>query len=270
MRNANSEQHTSRPLLATDLDGTLIPLENHPRNQEDLKLLSQELAKRQVELVFVTGRHLESVESAIAQYDLPVPNWIISDVGTSIYQRSAETYQLNLPYSDHLAELCQALSLEELKRNFHDTPSLRLQEEEKQGAYKLSYYVDQSELTKATKLVSRKLDQLQAPWSLIDSVDPFNGDGLLDLLPQNVSKAYALRWWANHVGGSPDQLVFAGDSGNDFAALTAGFRAILVGNASRDLADRVQSTHDQFGWKDRLFLAKDHSTSGVLCRLPSL
>jgi hypothetical protein len=55
------------------------------------------------------------------------------------------------------------------------------------------------------------------------------GNGLIDLLPTNVSKAHALAWWVDHARMMPDSIVFASDSGKELAALTAGYRAILVG-----------------------------------------
>ncbi len=58
-------------VLATDLDGTLIPLANDEQNQRDLRQLKAELSDRDLSLVFVTGRHFESVQQAIAEYHLP-------------------------------------------------------------------------------------------------------------------------------------------------------------------------------------------------------
>ena len=65
-----------------------------------------------------------------------------------------------------------------------------------------------------------------------------------------------------------ESIVFAGDSGNDLAALTAGYRAILVGNADRSLAHQALQAHQQSNWSDRLYLAREKATSGVLegCR----
>ena len=106
------------------------------------------------------------------------------------------------------------------------------------------------------------------PYSVVQSVDPFTGSGLIDLLPKGVSKAYALAWWSQHVGLNSTAIVCAGDTGNDLAALTAGYRAIVVGNAERSLAKQVQEVHQRAGWSDRLYLARKPATSGVLegCR----
>ncbi len=58
--------------------------------------------------------------------------------------------------------------------------------------------------------------------------------------------------------------MFAGDSGNDLAALSAGYRSIVVGNASKSVVEEVTAAHRAAGWQDRLFLASRPATSGVL------
>jgi alpha-amylase len=63
---------------------------------------------------------------------------------------------------------------------------------------------------------------------------------------------------------NPEVIVFAGDSGNDFAALTTGYRAILVGNSERSMAERACQAHRESTWKDRLYLARGKATSDVL------
>jgi hydroxymethylpyrimidine pyrophosphatase-like HAD family hydrolase len=87
---------------------------------------------------------------------------------------------------------------------------------------------------------------------------------LIDLLPDGVSKAYSLAWWVESRGEPCESIIYAGDSGNDYAALTAGYQSILVGNADRTLAKKVSDFHQSHGWNDRLFLATQAATSGVL------
>ncbi len=256
-------------VLATDLDGTLIPLEGNQRNREDLRFLAEEVRRDDLTLVFVTGRHLESILHAIQANGLPVPEWIISDVGTSLWRREAESrYAPVEAYADHQDEIIASMPRAELQERLASIDGLWLQEEEKQGRFKLSYYVDATQVEELATRVQQVLDKDEAPYSIIHSVDPFNGDGLIDLLPAGVSKAHALAWWVEHAGLSPESVVFAGDSGNDWAALTAGYRAIVVGNADRTLARKVWGKHRQKGWQNRLYLAQQEATSGVLegCR----
>ena len=252
-------------LLATDLDGTLIPLPDREDNRRDLDVLKDELSRHQVTLAYVTGRHLESAVEAMHQHELPEPEWIICDVGTSIYQHTGGGQtQLLEAYCAHQDEIVASSPRDDLQQSLDSIDGLRRQEPHKQGRFKLSYYTDASELEHIVKLINTKLQEQAASWEVTASVDPFNNDGLIDLLPSGISKSAALQWWVRYTERNLDEAVFAGDSGNDFSALTAGFRAILVGNADRQLAARVESHHQQQGWSDRLYLATGAATSGVL------
>ena len=252
-------------ILATDLDGTFIPLEGEPGNTTALQTFDEAARAGALSLVFVTGRHLELVEDAINVHRLPRPNWIICDVGTSIYTcEPGGPFRPLEAYRAQLAELVHGMSVEDLADALSVISTLRLQEPEKQGPFKLSYYVEQRFLETVASEVETVLVESDAPYSLVQSVDPFTNDGLIDLLPRGVSKAYALEWWCRHQGLEMENVVFAGDSGNDWAALVAGYRAIVVGNAPSGLVERVREEHACRGYRDRLFIAAKPATSGVL------
>ncbi len=268
MSNASDPQQL---VLASDLDGTLIPLPDNDANRQDLHTLAAAIKQHQISMVFITGRHFASAIDALKQHGLPQPGWVISDVGTSIFAHQADgAFALVEAYQQHLQEIVAALPIQQLKQHLASIEALREQEAEKQGRFKLSYYADADNLKEIVAEVQQKLDQLQAPWSLIESVDPFNGDGLVDLLPKDVSKAHALAWWVKDQGLDDRDVVFAGDSGNDLAALTAGYRAIVVGNASREIARQAYESHQAAGWSNRLYLAPptQQATTAVLqgCR----
>jgi hypothetical protein len=120
MKNQNRGVSASTRTLATDLDGTFIPLSQIEQNQKDLIILSRELLEWQIGLAFVTGRHFELVQEAIEENLLPHPNWIICDVGTTILQSKTQPAQRNTTgqksseriqfdsvpeYATHLADL---------------------------------------------------------------------------------------------------------------------------------------------------------------------
>ncbi|QDV69876.1 Mannosylfructose-phosphate phosphatase [Rosistilla carotiformis] len=263
---------TARPtVLATDLDGTLIPLEGNPANRRDLLRLHNHFESADATLVFVTGRHLESARQAITDFQLPCPDWIVCDVGSTICRSSGDgRFESVAPYEACLDKLADGVSLADVHAALKSIDGLRLQESEKQGRFKLSYYADQAVLPTVTQQVGARISEL--PYSMISSVDPFNGDGLIDLLPRGTSKAFALQWWTEHVGREATDLIFAGDSGNDLAALTAGYRAIVVGNASDAVVQAARAAHRDAGWTDRLHVAREVATSGVLegCRFHGL
>lgn len=258
---------SDRSVLATDLDGTLIPLEGNDQNCRDLRRIGDHFLAGHGQLVYVSGRHFESVQQAIKQHDLPLPHWIICDVGTSVYQReSVAEFRIVDAYQQRLAQIMGGIGMDDVQSRLATVSSLTLQESFKQGPFKLSYYSDADRLQSTVDEVRSRVADL--PLELIASIDPFNNDGLLDVLPAGVSKAYALRWWADLGTLGMDQIAFAGDSGNDLAALTAGFAAIVVGNAAPSLVDAVRQAHQQAAWTNRLFVAPSVATSGVLegCR----
>lgn len=252
-------------MLATDLDGTLIPLNGNEKNKTDLQVLSQWIEQQSVTLVFVTGRHFDSVESAIAQFNLPRPSWIICDVGGSIYElkpdgrfESCDAYRLRLK------EIKSYQTAESMISKLEGIPALRLQEQEKQSEFKLSYYADGQDVDDIASLIATELYSCGISVELISSVDPFNGDGLIDLMPTGVSKGFALDWLISHCSYCRESVVFSGDSGNDYSAMTAGYQTIVVNNADRALVQQVQEQHQKSGWINRLYHSKSKATSGVL------
>ena len=218
-----------------------------------------------MKLAFATGRHFASVQQAIAEHALPLPEWIICDVGTSIYKRStAGTYLLSEHFADHLANIMGGWSIEQLREHLLPVARLRLQEGEKQTPFKLSYYTEAQSMAEIVSHIQQLLATHALPFSVIASVDPFTNEGLIDLLPRDSSKAYALNWWSLDEGLEHHEIVYAGDSGNDSAAFAAGYRSIIVGNAASHVLREAERAHAAAGWSDRIFAASKPATSGVL------
>jgi HAD superfamily hydrolase (TIGR01484 family) len=253
----------SNTILASDLDGTFIPLKGNEQNRRDLVELTLLLQQHSIELVYVTGRHHEIVLDVIESEGLPRPNWLICDVGTTIYRRCNKyDYELLDPYVSHLSRLGELT--DSWLHSLAQREGIQLQEQAKQGRFKKSFYCEGHRAAELATSIDRSLRAEKLTYHVVSSVDPFTGDGLIDLLPDGVNKAYALAWWVDYRQEHRDGILFAGDSGNDLAALIAGYRAILVGNADRELARQVAKHHHSAGWQDRLFLASHPATSGVL------
>lgn len=256
-------------ILATDLDGTFIPLADSPENVAALNELRSFFHQSNATLVFATGRHFELVQQAIAEHDLPPPDWIICDVGATIRRRLANgEYEVMQAYEQKLASIVGDKNTQHLRARLNTVTNIQLQEEEKQGRFKLSYYVHESHLQQSVDQISELIAAEKFPYSLIQSVDPFTNSGLIDLLPRNVSKAFALKWWSTFNELRASSIIFAGDSGNDIAAFFAGYLAIVVANADRKIAEQVKDHFALQGWQERLCLAEKTATSGVLqgCR----
>jgi len=256
---------TSRSLrvLATDLDGTLIPLPEYPQNKEDLLALTDALEASGREIVFATGRHYESVLDAISTYALPEPEWMVCDVGSSIMRKAHSGYQLFSLYEDHLKCGVGQVGRDEVVRLFLGYTELEPQPEACQRPYKVSYFCQVAEVDTLAHTLNEALTERHLPYRCMGSIDPFENVGLLDIMPQGVSKASALLWLATHADFSPQEVVFSGDSGNDYAALVSGFHSILVGNASEELRTKVKKVMEQKYRSHFLYCAENPATSGV-------
>lgn len=270
-------------VLASDLDGTLIPLDGNAQNVIDLPKIGEQLSLADMELLFVTGRHLASILAVMDRAKLPQPAWIIGDVGTSIYRQAAPAsaqadasrmlspntsdYRVVNEYAEHLQNILGDFGVAVLAEQLRPIDGLRPQEEEKQSQFKLSYYVDHDVIAEVARRVTQHLLDTSAPYTMVASRDPFTGDGLIDLLPKRVTKAYAINWWAEENSIDRRAILYAGDSGNDAAVFAAGYRSIIVANADASVLAAAQSAHAQAGWSDRIFAAPAPATSGVLAGL---
>jgi HAD superfamily hydrolase (TIGR01484 family) len=257
-------------ILATDLDGTFIPLVNNAANRADLLTLNRLLESNNINLIFVTGRPFPSVMRVMKSANLPLANWILCDVGTSIYRKANDNdYQAIEAYHQHLEAIVSKIPRQLVVDALHTNPDIGLQSEENQCPHKISYQCDAAKIDLVISAIDRMLERDFPVWQALASMDPFDGRGLIDILPYGASKAHGLLWLAQHAQLDPSAIIFAGDSGNDLAALTAGFRAIVVGNANPKIAQAVHQKLSQRNLNHRLYIAKRHATSGVLEGLQS-
>lgn len=261
---------TKPAVLATDLDGTLIPLPGEAENASALEVIRREREGRGFKLVYATGRHLESVREAMEGSGLPEPDWMVCDVGSSIYGRVGNTgqYERFGPFERYLERITEGHGRGQVENCLACIDGLIPQSPERQGRFKISYECAVEQLEAVQEEVCRRLAVAAMPYACMGSVDPFEQCGLLDVLPVGVTKAHALTWLSAHADFSPGEVVFAGDSGNDRAALASGFRAILVGNGSEELAASVYNELEARSLQGRFYRAKGKATSGVLegCR----
>jgi sucrose-6F-phosphate phosphohydrolase len=245
-------------LLCTDLDRTLLPNGESPEHPAARPLFNKLCARPEVTLAYVSGRDLQLIEAAIRDYAIPEPDYIISDVGTRIYQQSASGWQELAAWQKLIAVDWRGNTPETLQQAIGKYPSLYLQEAEKQNRFKLSYYatlpVDSHELL---HWVAKCLEPLEIFFNLVWSVNEVAGLGLLDVLPRSASKLHAIEFLQQSLQPSPPLTVFAGDSGNDLPVLISAIPAVLVANATLELKQQAEQLVQMNGNLDALYLAKD-------------
>jgi sucrose-6F-phosphate phosphohydrolase len=268
MNHFNPESSIAPGVLATDLDGTLIPLPEAADNITDLHCISEHFRRSKQTLVFATGRHFESVMEAIRQHELPTPDWIVCDVGSAIYQRVGRKFEIFEKYTAHLVKTSGGMDRASVEATLENLEGLTPQPADHQQRFKISYQSSADSVLDLVDQVNGLLQAARLPYECMGSLDPFLNCGLLDVMPAGVSKAYALIWLSTHADFSPDEVIYSGDSGNDYAALISGFRAIVVANGSEGLAQKVTAQLAKRQISDRLYLAKESASSGVLegCR----
>lgn len=223
-------------LLCTDLDRTLLPNGLQAESPAALPLFKKLVAEPFVTLAYVSGRDLGLLEQAIRDYDLPRPDFMIGDVGTTIYRRSNSGWQDWQEWQTIIGSDWQGVGREQLAALLVDLEPLSLQEEEKQGRFKLSFYTkpDVDPETLKEKVRSR-LQSCPAKVSLVHSIDEVKRLGLFDVLPAGATKLHGVRFLMKNLQIPPTRVVFAGDSGNDLEILTSGLPAVLVANATAEV-----------------------------------
>ncbi len=246
-----------RLFLCTDLDRTLLPNGESPESSGARAVFSRFVARPEVSLAYVSGRHLALVEQSIQEYDLPSPDWIVGDVGSSIYELTAQGWLLLTSWSCHIAVDWHGFSAADLAAMFAHVPGLTLQPEDRQNTYKLSYFIPlDADLSGLMLAMQTILNKQNISASLIYSVDEQAAIGLMDVLPQRATKLHAVEFLMREKGFVSDETVFAGDSGNDLPALVSSVPAVLVANAHADVIVEATAEAQRRGTADRLYLAK--------------
>lgn len=244
-------------LICTDLDRTLIangPQSESPAARQHFAAL---VARPEVTLAYVSGRHRALVEQAITNFCLPLPDFVVGDVGTTIYHVGPQQdWQRQTDWEQEIALDWGGYSHAELKQLLQDLPDLRLQEPAKQNDFKLSYYVPQQGDSHALSVVIRhRLEAHGVNANLIWSIDEPAGVGLLDVLPARASKYHALESLMKYHGFNYHNTVFCGDSGNDIEVLASPIPAVLVANSQPDVRELARRLADEMGYGERLYIA---------------
>ena len=239
-----------RMLLCTDLDRTLIANGEQPVSFDAKPLFERLTGRQDVTLAYVSGRDRALIEQAIAEFELPTPDFVVADVGATIYRVDSAVWQHWGEWDEQIAPGWRGLSGAEIYRKLSVFSVLRLQEKEKQGRHKLSFYVPlETDMQALLYEIDTHLKSSGVNANLIWSIDEAADTGLLDVLPAAANKLHAIRFLMQQSGFSGDNTLFAGDSGNDLDVLLSEIPAVLVANADDEVKSRASAA-------DKLYIAK--------------
>jgi hypothetical protein len=245
-----------RLLLCTDLDRTLLPNGPQPESAGARDRFNKLVARSGVTLVYVTGRDQLLVEQAVNEYQLAQPDYVIADVGSTIYAIQQGGWHHWTKWEQEISPDWEGRSHDDIHTMFNGLAQLRLQEAAKQNKYKLSYYVplDADHEALISQMHSILISQhIRA--NLIWSIDELANTGLLDVLPASASKQHAIEYLMEQLEFSLENTIFAGDSGNDLTVLASPIRSILVANASEAVRHEARQLALNMGEIDALYIA---------------
>lgn len=247
----------SELLICTDLDRTLIPNGHQPESRGARDLFWRLVQRPEVTLAYVSGRDRGLLQSAIDEFALPVPDFAIGDVGTTIYRIDDGEWHAWEAWSKEIAADWGGNSRETLAEMLVGIPDIEPQEPEKQNTYKLSYYAPADlDGESLAERIGARLAEAGVRSSVIWSIDEMRDVGLVDVLPAGATKVHAIRFLQTHLQVPQARTVFAGDSGNDLPALTSGLQAIVVANARDEIKQAAVHAAAERGVGDCLYVAR--------------
>jgi sucrose-phosphate synthase len=191
-----------------------------------------------------TGRRLESTIQILKEWKVPIPDLIISSVGSEIHYGPVIVEDSN--WSKHISYNWKPL---EIHKMVSTLPGLVLQPDTGQRKHKISYYID-PEKSPSIKDIIKYLRRNDIKTNVIFSHGEF-----IDFLPIRASKGQAVRHFALKWGIAFDRILVAGDSGNDGEMLKGNTLAVIVGNYSSELEKLKGATN--------IYFADGHYAKGI-------
>ncbi|KKN34047.1 hypothetical protein LCGC14_0797690 [marine sediment metagenome] len=199
-----------------------------------------------------------SEKQAIKNYALPVPDFAITDVGTKIYQIARGKWQQMAEWEQEIDQDWHGKTHADLKQLLKPITELRLQESSKQNTHKLSFYVPlYLDKNSIVARVEAYLKDADIDASLLWSIDEPQNIGLLDVLPKNATKLHAVEFLQKKLNYKLNEVVFAGDSGNDLPVLTSQVPSVLVNNASAEIKRAALELSKHHKNDNALYIAND-------------
>jgi sucrose-phosphate synthase len=228
--------------LFTDIDQTLLG------DADSLKTLTKTLRHHHRRITFgiVSGRLFDSVLIILKKNAVPVPDVLISGLGTRIH------YGSNLDEDTHWADhIDHDWNLPRTRRVLQEVPGLELQPKDKQSRFKLSYFYD-AELAPTADDIMKRLHQHELNANVIVSFGQF-----LDIVPSRASKGQALRYAALRLEIPLEQILVAGGSGADEDMIRGNTLAVVVANRHEE---ELSSLVDI----DRIYFSDKAHAAGLL------
>lgn len=206
--------------LVTDIDNTLTGGDDAELG-ELLGILGE--YKDCMGFAVATGRTIDSTVEHFLEHDIPIPDIIVSSVGSEIYYGQEMIYDKG--WDRHISDRWNRARIVELLKQFD---FLEYQEEDTQRKFKVSYFMEPEKDRLAR--IHDILLKSRCSYNLIYSHGQF-----LDILPNRASKGKAIRYISYKWELPLENIIVCGDSGNDEEMLRGEPLGVVVGNFSMEM-----------------------------------
>lgn len=246
--------------LATDLDRTLFP-NGQQEYDNSMPVFKRIIEEKSFGLIYVTGRNTDQIEKGMQAYAPPLPSHAIAEVGTKIYSYQDGSFLLEEGYRSHIQQNTRNWNRDAIEEALLEFSWLRLQEEHNQNEFKVSFYADTPEnLHEKHGEIEEHVQAVTPDAALTVSVDETKNLGLLDVMPKSANKMEGIEYLRKKLNIPKEEVIYCGDSGNDLVPLAAGYRAILVRNATAKVRERLQEMARSNGVEDYIYYAEGMDT----------
>ncbi|MDB6452828.1 HAD-IIB family hydrolase [Falsirhodobacter sp. 20TX0035] len=204
-------------LLACDIDNTLTGCAPGAR------AFARWTEGADLSFVVATGRSLPEARAVLRQWELPEPEAFITSVGTEVFLWGDRGLRLCEAYDRRIGASWDRAAVQGVVAGLD--PAWQADVDQKR--HKISLFGDAG-------MAARVLAALDRAGLVAQVVH--SHDRLIDILPPAAGKAAAIAAVAARYGLGLADCIAAGDSGNDFDMLDRCGAAIVVANASAELA----------------------------------
>ena len=208
-------------LIVSDIDHTLLGDDEALHEFIELK----NNLDPSIGFAVATGRTVNSAFDVLNEFKVPLPDVIISSVGSEIYYNYKGDLIYSRGWDSHISYQWNREKIVELLKQFD---FLQYQEEDTQRKFKISYY---------THDVPEYIEQVRETL-IINKVKAniiFSHGQYLDILPYRASKGKAIRYLCYRWNLPYENILVAGDSGNDKEMIKGDLLGVVVANYSPEL-----------------------------------
>jgi len=229
-------------LIVSDIDNTLLG------DDDALKEFISHLEDTDSKVAFAvaTGRTVDSAFNVLKENKVPYPDVIISSVGAEIYYNYHGKMIYSTGWEAHIRHQWHREKIRKLLEKFD---FLQYQEDQTQRKFKISYYT--SDVPEYLEEVKSILIKNKIKANVI-----FSHGQYLDILPYRASKGKAIRYLAYRWNIPYENILVAGDSGNDSEMLKGDLLGVVVANYSTEL--------ESLKGQNRIYFSKRKYAGGIV------